>query len=85
MAEIKNPFTPNFGQVPLYMAGRKFLLGEIGRALENGPGDPALSSILAGPAAQENGLAVSFVDQGAADRLDLCRRSVPAWNAAGYS
>lgn len=45
---MKNPFTPNFGQVPLYMAGRKFLLGEIERALENGPGDPALSSILVG-------------------------------------
>lgn len=47
--EMKNPFTPNFGQVPLYMAGRKFLIGEIERALENGLGDPALSSILVGP------------------------------------
>lgn len=46
---MRNPFTPNFGQVPIYMAGRKFLISEIERAFERGPGDPALSSILVGP------------------------------------
>lgn len=46
---MRNPFTPNFGQVPIHMAGRKFLMSEIERAFEYGPGDPALSSILVGP------------------------------------
>lgn len=46
---MRNPFTPNFGQVPIHMAGRKFLIYEIERAFEHGPGDPALSSILVGP------------------------------------
>ena len=46
---MRNPFTPNFGQVPIHMAGRKFLISEIERAFEHGPGDPALSSILVGP------------------------------------
>lgn len=46
---MNNPFTPNFGQAPLYIAGRSFLTGEIERALGRGLGDPALASILVGP------------------------------------
>ena len=46
---VNNPFTPNFGQAPLYIAGRSFLTGEIERALDRGLGDPALASILVGP------------------------------------
>ena len=46
---MNNPFTPNFGQAPLYIAGRSFLTGEIERALDRGLGDPALASILVGP------------------------------------
>ena len=45
---MKNPFTPTFGRVPVQMAGRTFLIGEIDRALANGHGDPALASILVG-------------------------------------
>ena len=43
-----NPFTPNFGQIPLHMAGRGLLIDEITNALENAPGDPALTSIIVG-------------------------------------
>ena len=43
-----NPFTPNFGQIPLHMAGRNLLIDEITNALENAPGDPALTSIIVG-------------------------------------
>lgn len=44
----RNPFTPSFGQVPLYMAGRDILIDDILRALENGVGDPNLSTIFVG-------------------------------------
>ena len=44
-----NPFTPTFGMVPHFMAGRSALLQSMERAFQNGPGDPNLSSILIGP------------------------------------
>lgn len=44
----KNPFTPNFGQTPLVMAGRDMLISEITNAFDNAPGDPSLTSIFVG-------------------------------------
>ena len=46
---LRNPFTPTFGKVPPYMAGRRSILEAMGQALENGPGNPNLSSIIIGP------------------------------------
>ena len=45
---MANPFTPNFGQIPTYLAGRDYLIQEVMRALENGVGDPSLASIFVG-------------------------------------
>ena len=45
---MANPFTPNFGQVPIQMAGRDALMEEMVSAFESGPGDPNLSTILVG-------------------------------------
>lgn len=45
---MKNPFTPSFGHVPPVMAGRERLIRTMLQALENGPGDPNLSTILVG-------------------------------------
>lgn len=45
---MKNPFTPNFGQIPLVLAGRDQLINEISQAFDNAPGDPSLTSILIG-------------------------------------
>ncbi len=46
---MKNPFTPNFGQIPIQMAGRSFLIDELTSAYEeDGLGNPALTSILVG-------------------------------------
>ena len=45
---MRNPFTPTFGKVPLYLAGREYLIEELLDALENGPGDPNQASILVG-------------------------------------
>lgn len=44
----RNPFTPSFGQVPLHMAGREFVIDEMLRAFEVGVGDPNLSTVLIG-------------------------------------
>ena len=44
-----NPFTPNFGQIPRYLAGRDFVINDIERYLQEGlPGNPSRSSILIG-------------------------------------
>lgn len=44
----KNPFTPTFGIVPPFMAGRTYVIEDILSALDNGPGDPNLSTIFVG-------------------------------------
>ena len=46
--DLPNPFTPTFGRIPPYFAGRKTLLGNMRRALQRGPEDPNLTSILIG-------------------------------------
>ena len=46
---MKNPFTPTFGIVPPYLAGRNRVIDSIGAAYDNWPGDPNLSTILIGP------------------------------------
>lgn len=48
MNRDRNPFTPTFGMVPPYMAGRDRLLREMAQAFEDGPGNPNLSTILIG-------------------------------------
>ena len=45
----RNPFTPTFGMVPFVMAGRDQVLSDMKQALEDGPGNPNLSTILIGP------------------------------------
>lgn len=44
----RNPFTPNFGQVPYFVAGREFLIEEITDAFEAGFGHPSLTSLFVG-------------------------------------
>lgn len=48
MARIRNPFTPTFGMVPPFMAGRDRLLDQMAEAFEDGMGNPNLSTILVG-------------------------------------
>lgn len=43
-----NPFTPTFGLIPTYMAGRQMILDDMRRAFEDGRGNPNLSTILIG-------------------------------------
>lgn len=46
---MTNPFTPTFGIVPPYLAGRNSVLADIRKAFINWPGDPNRSSIFIGP------------------------------------
>lgn len=48
MDEYRNPFTPTFGMVPPFMAGRTYIIDDILRALDRGLGDPNLSTIFVG-------------------------------------
>lgn len=43
-----NPFTPMFGRVPAYMAGREQIIDDMVLAFENGDSDPNLCSIFYG-------------------------------------
>ncbi len=45
---MRNPFTPNFGQVPIHMAGRSDIVEEMRDAFDNGPGDPNLCTLFTG-------------------------------------
>lgn len=43
-----NPFTPAFGTVPAYVAGREHIFSDMRAAFEAGPGNPNLSTLLVG-------------------------------------
>ena len=47
MAE-RNPFTPSFGVVPAFLAGRDAALSEMSDAFANGLGDPNLATVIVG-------------------------------------
>ncbi|MCL2426949.1 MAG: ATP-binding protein [Oscillospiraceae bacterium] len=44
----KNPFTPTFGSIPLKLAGRDRVIGDILDGLNNSPGDPNRATIFVG-------------------------------------
>lgn len=48
MTAAKNPFTPGFGQVPPFLAGRSYVVDNVVDAFDNGPGDPNLTTIFTG-------------------------------------
>lgn len=43
-----NPFTPSFGRIPPYMAGRKMLLADITKAFKGNGNDPYLQTLIIG-------------------------------------
>ena len=45
---IENPFTPTFGEVPMYMAGREALLGELSLAFKSSRRHPNLTTAITG-------------------------------------
>lgn len=63
-----NPFTPSFGQIPPFMAGRETIVKEILRGFENGPGDPNLSTIFTGARGTGKTALLSYLSQEALSR-----------------
>lgn len=43
-----NPFTPSFGRIPPYMAGRKMLLADLTKAFRGNGNDPYLQTLIIG-------------------------------------
>ena len=72
MVQQRNPFTPTFGVVPPFMAGRDYLIGDVLGALDNGPGDPNLSTVFSrGAGNRQNGPAFVYTPPNApARRVD---------------
>jgi len=46
--QLKNPFTPSFGSIPLQLAGREKVIRDTLEGLENGPGDPHRATVFIG-------------------------------------
>jgi len=66
MALGQNPFTPTFGRIPPFMAGRDELIDELLRAFEGDPFDPILSSIFVGARGSGKTALLSYVSEQAA-------------------
>lgn len=66
MARVKNPFTPSFGQIPPFMAGREHLINDIVQAFDDGPGNPNLSTIFVGARGTGKTSLLSYLSQEAA-------------------
>lgn len=67
MGEI-NPFTPTFGMIPPFMAGREALIEDISNAFSNGIGDPNLSTIISGARGTGKTAMLSFMAEEAASQ-----------------
>lgn len=61
----KNPFTPTFGSVPPFMAGREQILRDIETGFDNGPGDPNLSTIFTGARGTGKTALLTYLSQSA--------------------
>ena len=46
---MTNPFTPTFGTVPVFPAGRKYIMEDMKSAFENWETNPSISCLLIGP------------------------------------
>ncbi len=65
---LGNPFTPEFGKVPVYMAGRTLLIEEMVRALDSGRNDPNLCTLFVGARGTGKTAMLSFLSN-EAERL----------------
>lgn len=63
-----NPFTPEFGSVPLVMAGRQSIRRELFDAFVQGRGNPNLSSILVGPRGSGKTALLTYLGKEASDQ-----------------
>lgn len=82
---LHNPFTPSFGIIPPYMAGREDLIEELSNAFSNGLGDPNLSTIVSGPRGSGKTALLSFVAEEAASQGWISANHCGDRNARGRS
>lgn len=68
MGKTRNPFTPTFGIVPPYLAGRDRLLDAMGASFDNGLGDPNLCTLITGPRGSGKTALLSCVGDEARER-----------------
>lgn len=73
-----NPFTPTFGIVPPFMAGREELVESLSCAFANGLGDPNLCTIVSGARGTGKTALLSFVSQEAASQGWVVARTTAA-------
>lgn len=78
MDSARNPFTPTFGIVPAYMAGREELVEELSGAFANGVGDPNLSTIISGARGTGKTALLSFVAAEAESQGWICANTTAA-------
>lgn len=74
---IRNPFTPEFGKVPAYMAGRSMLISDMVQALEGEGSDPNLCTVFIGARGTGKTAMLSFLSD-EAQRLGWVSANVTA-------
>ena len=65
---LQNPFTPTFGLIPPFMAGREDLVEELSTAFAHGLGDPNLCTIISGARGTGKTALLSFMADEAASQ-----------------
>lgn len=65
MIDFRNPFTPTFGLIPPFMAGRESLIRELSNAYTHGLGDPNLATIISGARGTGKTALISFMAEDA--------------------
>ena len=63
----RNPFTPNFGSVPVWMAGRSEITNSIFSALDRGIGDPNLCALFSGARGSGKTALLTYISDHAPD------------------
>lgn len=64
----RNPFTPTFGQIPPFMAGRDDVIRDLLLSFDHGAGDPNLASIFVGARGTGKTALLTFLSAEAASR-----------------
>lgn len=63
-----NPFTPTFGQIPPFMAGRDDVIRDLLRSFDHGAGDPNLASIFVGARGTGKTALLTYLSEEASSR-----------------
>lgn len=63
-----NPFTPSFGQIPPFMAGREHIIADLTRAFDTGGANPNLCTIFVGARGAGKTALLSYMSQEASSR-----------------